>query len=171
MPVRQLQFNCCNGGHDCFWQNQLYIQTNAFYQRKIKHAIIEISIHSSKLFWYLWHFGRSFVTNYDLIVEFFVREGCSTVGQRERCGDSSTSLSNKHFQNNRDKLLGKVHKYSRHLNAKPWLFMIYQLAKQRSVDPTLRQLEEAFLRKCAQRDLAPWRDYVSVRYKPVYFMK
>ena len=32
------------------------------------------------------------------------------------------------------------------------------------------RLEDAFLRKYTKRDIAPWRDYVSVRYKPVHFV-
>ena len=56
----------------------------------------------------------SFVTNYDLIVEFFVGEGCLTVGRRHRLVSVTSTCNLK----NRDQLLGKVPKYSRHVVAK-----------------------------------------------------
>ena len=39
-----------------------------------------------------------------------------------------------------------------------------------SRNPTLRVLQVGFLRKYSKRDSAPWRDYVSNRPKPMFFV-
>ena len=58
--------------------------------QKIKHAVVEFGIHSSYFsdiydtLWESFYVIMSFVKNYDLIVESFVREGCSPAERRER---------------------------------------------------------------------------------------